>query len=146
MSTSRSACFAYNCSNSYSNPCSSPSYRKKELMEWSVKTFNFFFANGYRGLAGGLLRINAGAKGFAVSSDTCATGAKTFASLSFASGFRPHESSRHTMERITGTWGWIVIKMKGILKKQKKIPLQYFRAFYYCPFLRVFSFSPAILN
>ena len=90
---------------------------------------------------GGLLRIKAGAEGFAVSNDTCVTGAKTFASPSFDSGFRLHESSRHTIERTTETWGWMVIEGKAILKKQKKIPLPYFRTFYYCPFFQVFNFS-----
>jgi len=95
-------------------------------MECSVKTFNLFFSNGCLGVGGGLFRKKTGAERFAVSNDTCVIGAKTFSSPSFVSGFRLHESSKHTIDRTTKTWGWMVIKAKAILKKQKKIPLPYF--------------------
>ena len=110
-------------------------------MEWSVKTFSLFFSNGCLGVGGGLFRIKAGAEAFVESNDTCVTGANTFSSPSFDSGFRLHENSRHTIARTTETRGWIVIEPKGILKKQKKFPLPYFRTLYYRPFFQVFNFS-----
>ena len=84
--------------------------------------------------------INGGGKGFKVSNDTFVTGARLFPSASLDAGFRPQESSRHTMARIRRTWGRTIIEGKAIINKQKKNPLPYFQSFYCCPFFRCLIF------